>query len=352
MTVSQAFRTRGLPTAIGSMPHDDAEAACALMRRYLPDIPAWPQLPRRSPLENMYAQFSRGFPGVHVDEGRVWVDRSKDLIDEVAQLFADAEAGSTEGYAITAEYAAGLAAFLQHSWQETPVAIKGQIVGPVSWGLTVTDEARRSVLYDDTLAEAVAQMLRLQAAWQENALQAISPRTIIFLDEPYLSAFGSAVVPLSREQAVTMITTVMDGISGLRGAHCCGNTDWSLLLETPLDVLSLDAYSYALSLSLYPKEVSDFLERGGVIAWGIVPSDGTTLAGEDEDSLLGRLEEAMGLLSAKGLPWERLREQCLITPSCGLATQSPENAERALALTAGVSRKFRERYWGGSPPQA
>ncbi|MBF8267008.1 MAG: Methionine synthase [Dehalococcoidia bacterium] len=344
MSARAPFRPRGLPTAIGSLPHRDPQEACALIWRYLPDIPVWPQLPHRSPLENMYAQYSRGFPGVHAGTDRVWVDRSQDLIEGLAQLFADAEAGATEPYALTADYAAGLASFLETARRQgTPVAVKGQLIGPVSWGLTVTDQDRRSLLYDDTLAEAIAQMLRLQAAWQERALRAVSPRTILFLDEPYLSAFGSAVVPLSREQAVSLITTVLEGISGLRGTHCCGNTDWPLLLETPLDILSFDAFSYAPSLSLYPREVTAFLERGGTLAWGIVPSDGATLAVEGVDSLLRRLDEAMALLSAKGLNPELLREQCLITPSCGLASLTPEAAERALALTAGVSRAFRER---------
>jgi len=341
------FLPRGLATAIGSLPHTDPEAACALVWRYLPEIPVWPQLPQRSPLENMYAQFSRPFPGVHAGADRVWVDRSGDLTEGLAQLFADAAAGDSQGYALTADYAAGLARFLEAGRRDTPVAVKGQLTGPVSWGLTVTDQERRSLLYDDTLAEAIAGMLRLQAAWQEQALRAISPRTLLFLDEPYLSAFGSAFVPLSREQAVALITTVLEGISGLRGAHCCGNTDWSLLLDTPLEVLSFDAYNYAVSLSLYPEAVAAFLERGGSIAWGIVPSDGAALAGEDVPSLLARLEAAMALLSAKGIDRERLREQALITPSCGLSSLTIPQAEKALALTAGVSRAFRERYWGG-----
>ncbi|MGD0918697.1 MAG: hypothetical protein ABSB22_19790 [Thermodesulfobacteriota bacterium] len=41
-----------------------------------------------------------------------------------------------------------------------------------------------------------------------------------------------------------------------------GNTVWSLLLETRLDILSFDAYSYLENLSLYPKGLKTFLERG------------------------------------------------------------------------------------------
>ncbi|MBM3132761.1 MAG: hypothetical protein FJZ95_07000, partial [Chloroflexi bacterium] len=61
---SKSFKPRGLATAIGSMPHADPAEAGALALRYLPDIPVWPQLPNRSFLENMYAQYSEGLPGV------------------------------------------------------------------------------------------------------------------------------------------------------------------------------------------------------------------------------------------------------------------------------------------------
>ncbi|MBI2917015.1 MAG: methionine synthase [Chloroflexi bacterium] len=343
--MGKPFVPRGLATAIGSLPHTDPEAGCALMRRHLPEIPLWPQLPRRSPLENMYAQYSRAFPGVQVGDDRVWVDRALDLTEGLARILADSEAGQVSGYGLTPQYAAGFGAFLERVQGGPLVAAKGQVTGPVSWGLTVTDEARRPLLYDETLAQAIAQMLRLQAAWQEGALRAVCLQTIVFLDEPYLSAFGSAFVSLSREQAASLITTTLEGISGLRGVHCCGNTDWSLLLETPLDILNFDAYSFAVSLSLYPEALSAFLERGGVIAWGIVPNEAGALAGEDVDSLLARLEEAMGLLVAKGLDVHRLRAQCLITPSCGLAGLTEVQAGQALSLTAAVSRAFRARYW-------
>ncbi|HLE04685.1 MAG TPA: hypothetical protein VI729_08790, partial [Anaerolineales bacterium] len=53
-----------LPTAVGSLPHTDPMAACELVRRYLLDVPAWPQLPRRGVREGIQVQFSQGFPGV------------------------------------------------------------------------------------------------------------------------------------------------------------------------------------------------------------------------------------------------------------------------------------------------
>jgi len=325
------------------MPHTDAEAACSQVLTYLSAIPTWPQLPKRSFLENMYVQFSPGFPGVVVEGERIYVDRSQNLDEPLGQLYVAYLENRLDQYAIAPDYAAGLHAFLA-SPLGSPLGVKGQVTGPVSWGLTVADQERRPMLYDDILADALAKHLRLKAAWQERALGALSPTTIIFIDEPYMSAFGSAFAPLSRERVIALLEEVLGGLRGHRGIHCCGNTDWSVLLDTSADILSLDAYSYAHTLALYPAEVRDFLERDGVIAWGIIPNEETALAEETVKSLVSRLEEAMAALSRKGIPFDRLVDKALITPSCGLGALSPEGAARALELTAEVSAEMRRRY--------
>jgi len=338
------FELNGLATAIGSMPHVEPREACSLILNYLPDISAWPQLPKKSFLENMYVQFSEGFPGVIVEGERIWVDRSKDMSKPLEQLYTAYLENNIEYGAISTKYAAGFHAFLKEAKQKGRKAAKGQVTGPISFGLSVTDQNRRPLLYDEVLADAIAKHLRLKAAWEEKALRSVCPKTIISVDEPYLSSLGSAFVSSSREQVVTLLEEVLGGISGLKAIHCCGNTDWSVLLQTSINILSFDAYNYGETLALYPTEVKSFLSRGGVIAWGIVPNDEQTLAKETEASVGDRLEEAMRLLSKKGISYDTIISQCLITPSCGLGSISIEAAARALELTAAVSADFRKRH--------
>ncbi len=339
------FKPNLLPTAVGSLPHEGAKEACELVLKYLPHIPAWPQLPKRTFLENMYAQFSEGFPGIVLEGERVYVDRGRDLDPGLERLYV-AYLENDIGYGATSpSYAAGLAAFLQRlsAISHQPLAVKGQVTGPISWGLTVVDENRRPILYDEVLADAAAKHLRLKATWQERELRKVSPTTIIFVDEPYLSAFGSAFISLSKERVVQYLEEVFAGIEGIKGIHCCGNTDWSLVLSTSLDILNFDAYNYAESLSLYPEDVKGFLKRGGLIAWGIVPNDERVMD-ESVESLVQRLHDAMGLLVERGVPFDDMINAALITPSCGLRSLSIEEAERALELTAAVSAAMRERY--------
>ncbi len=337
------FELSGMPTAVGSMPHTDPKEACSLVAKFLPEIPAWPQLPKRSFLENMYAQFSEGFPGVVIKGERIYVDRSKDLEGPLEQLYASYLENEIGKYALSSDYAAGLHAFLSMELG-VPFAVKGHVTGPVTWGLAVTDEHRRPVIYDDTLADALAKHLHLKAVWQERELKAVSPNTIIFVDEPYMTSIGSAFVSLSQEQVTGLLEEVFAGISGLKGVHCCGNTDWSILLSTSLDILSFDAYNYGSTIALYPEEVKTFLERSGVIAWGSVPHDEQDLNGETVKSLIDRLEEGIGALNRKGVSFRLLTERCLVTPSCGLGSISEEAAAWALELLAGVSKELRKRY--------
>jgi len=332
-----------LPTIIGSMPHTDPAAACAQVLQYLKDIPAWPQLPRRSFKENMNAQFSEGFPGIRLNNDNLSVDHTRDLDAPLERLYTAYLDEDVDKYPTTSDYAAGLHAFLG-SHDLKPRAVKGQITGPLTWGLSVIDEEGKAILYDDILGDAVAKFLRLKAGWQEKRLREISPDTIIFVDEPYMASFGSVAVPVAKEKVADLLDEVFRGIKGIKGVHCCGNTDWSALLGTSLDILSFDAYNYAESLSLYPKEVKAFLDRKGVIAWGIIPNDSPALGKESAAALKDRLEEAMVPFTRNGLPFKQLVAQSLITPSCTLASlESPDASARALELLVELSQMMRSK---------
>ncbi|HEX7594630.1 MAG TPA: methionine synthase, partial [Anaerolineae bacterium] len=240
--------------------------------------------------------------------------------------------------------------------------IKGQVTGPISFGLKVVDQNLRPMLYDDALRDVLVKHLARKAQWQEKFLADVGagssrpPRagggeggetpplqTIIFIDEPSLALIGASMVALNRDEVVRDLEEVFSALSGLKATHCCGNTDWSLLLETSVDVISFDAYNYAENLALFADHVKRFLDRGGALAWGIVPTVEEQIAAETVESLVARLDAAIGLLVKKGIDRDLLYERALITPACGLGTISIPAAERAFALTRGVSERVRAR---------
>ncbi|MFA5629680.1 MAG: methionine synthase [Dehalococcoidales bacterium] len=332
-----------LPTMIGSMPHKDAKEACSLVARFLKDIPCWPQLPNRSPKEGMAVQFSAGFPGIIELGSDLLLDEKEDHSGELEQLYMAYIENDTDKFPITEEYAAGFYEFLNQPGL-SPLAVKGQVTGPLSWGLSVKGSNGKAILYDEILSDAVAKLLRFKASWQEKRLSQISKNTIIFIDEPAMTSYGSAFFSLPKERIIALLQEVMDGISGLKGIHCCGNTDWSLVLSTGIDILNFDTYNFAESLTLYPEDVKAFLERNGAIAWGIIPTDEESIQKETIASLKDRLEEAMAPFTRKGIAFKQLAEHSLLTPSCGLAILKEEVAELALELLAGLSAEMRRVY--------
>ncbi len=126
------------PTAIGSMPHDSASAACDLIDRSFPGIPLWPQLPKKSFYESMYAQYSEHIPGIVIDEenNSIYVDTRRDLLKEIETLYEHYLAEDIDYFAITEKYAAGFYEFLERlrsGRYPSMEAAKGHITGPVSF---------------------------------------------------------------------------------------------------------------------------------------------------------------------------------------------------------------------------
>jgi len=147
----------------------------------------------------------------------------------------------------------------------------------------------------------------------------------------------------SPDKIIEILNEVFEGISGLSGIHCCGNTDWPVLLKSNLDILNFDAYNYADSLSLYPREVKAFIDRGGAIAWGIIPTNIESLESETVASLKDRFEEALAPFTRHDIPYRKLLSRSLITPACGLTYSGISGAERALELLAGLAQEVRKR---------
>jgi hypothetical protein len=205
----------------------------------------------------------------------------------------------------------------------------------------------KPILYDRELTQAVSQGLARKAAWQAEQFRKNGREAVMFFDEPILTGFGSAFLPVSREEVTTMLTETIEAVKEpgpvTVGVHCCGNTDWGLLLETPIDILSFDSYGYFDHLLLYDRALAAFFQRGGYVAWGLVPTlDREHLAQETGDSLWQRFVSQVERLAGLGLGVPEVLNHSLLTPACGLGYLSPEEATRALTLLSELSGRARE----------
>jgi len=326
-------------TATGSFPHNDDLGLSEWLVANL-DIPCWPQLPRRDFRERMYVQYSAGMPAVKLDlaNEKIYFDTTGDFSDQLEEFYGRYLADDVEAFALDPGYAAGFFTMLDILNANPGGVAKGQITGPISFGLTVTDQDRRASLYNDLLADAITKHTALAARWQARKLLSVRPQAVIFVDEPYMASFGSAYISLSRERAISILDEVFNAIhqeGALVGVHCCANTDWSVLMATTADILNLDAYGYLANLALYPVEMADFLDRGGLIDWGIVPNNRMIYRLTPAD-LAGQLWDGLEMIVARAqargveITLEKLVRQSLITTSCGLGPATVPVADRAM----------------------
>lgn len=218
-------------------------------------------------------------------------------------------------------------------------------MGPISFGLTVTDQNLRASLYNETLADVIVKHMSMTSRWQVRQLKTAGENVILFVDEPYMASFGSAFISLSREQALDYMNEVYDAVhseGALVGVHCCGNTDWGLLLDSKADILNLDAYSFLENLALYPTELRAFLDRGGAVCWGIVPNNEKIL-NETPVSLADRMRAGVKLITDKAaargvnISPDELAARSLLSPACGLGSTTIEIADQVFEKLAEMS---------------
>ncbi|NDY42861.1 hypothetical protein G3N55_08395 [Dissulfurirhabdus thermomarina] len=347
------FQPDARATLIGSLPLADHGEATRLVLRYVPEIPLWVQLPRY-PDERLLTQFAEGLPGLEETDGEVRFNTAAPDFEErflafMENYLAVAEEGvpvQSSIFAFSERIYRGFRTFLDAvaDLSPPPVALKGQVTGPVTFLTGVKDQDGRMAWSDLRLREASTKGLGLRARYQVEEMRKRCPTALLFFDEPALAGFGStAMLGVSREDVTAVLADVIETVhqaGGLAGVHVCANTDWSVLFETPVDILSFDAYGFFDRLLLYRGQLAAFLERGGIVAWGLVP----TQRPEDlhRESVASLLERWRAQAAALDLPADLVRRQALVTPSCGTGLLSPEDAERVMALTRDLSAAVRE----------
>lgn len=340
----------GTPTLVGSIPHTDPRRVVDRILAQFRQMPAWPQMPARDWRESMYVQYSEGLPGAVVDteQQRIWFCGDGDFYGDLEQFYQAVVEEDVERFAISRDYATGLHLFLdgvREMGAGAPAWVKGQVTGPFSFAMTVTDENKRSLAYHPELYEVAVQGMAMKARWMARRLREAAPHALVVLDEPYLCSFGSAFVNVPRADVIAAIASSVAEVhkeGALAGLHCCGNTDWSLVLATGVDVVNFDACDFFQGLSLYPTELGGFLEGGGILSWGIVPTS-RSADSLDARELLHTLDERVAQLEAKGMDRARLYRQALLTPSCGLGTDTVEMADRRMDALAELAALLRER---------
>jgi hypothetical protein len=353
------LKTKFTGTAIGSMPFPDPEYAVKVSLTRLPEAPIWPQLPKLGIREQMEIQYSEGIPNAVLDEDkkRMYFDTSKDYSEVFAAFYetymtamdADSGTGDCSALAISPAFSKGIPALekaLKASGKKLPF-VKVQTTGPCSFALTLVDENKRAIFYNEEFRDVIVKALAMKCRWQIQKFKPYGENIICFIDEPILSAFGSSTyVSVKREDVVSLLEEMIAAVhadGGLAGIHCCGNTEWSILVDAGVDIINFDAFEYGETISMYAAHMKKHLARGGILAWGVVPTS-VAIRAATAESLEAQLEKVMDKLAATGIDKKVITEQAMITPSCGTGSMDAADAEKVFLMVAELSKRMKAKY--------
>ena len=331
-----------LTTAMAVMPHKDV--AAALEAALSLDIPFWPQLPRLSYYEDMYVQASEHFPGIVLDLEKQTLSFSLDkFVVELQENLAHFDEPAY--FDISPQYSDVYHRFLDLDFSDRP-AIRGQLEGPISFGLNVLDQDKRPIIFDDTVRPFMYEFMARRINIQLKRLKELNANAFMFIDEPGLQFLFSALSGYDSTAARDDMEQFLAAVERPRGVHLCGNPDWDFLLNLDMDILSMDVYLNAEVFATYARSIKRFVDRGGIIAWGIVPTNFEPFASETVDSLAERLEEVWDALAKKGIDREQLLARSLISPAtcCLVNPDGEKTVEAAFKIVRELSVRMRDRY--------
>jgi hypothetical protein len=301
---------------------------------------------QRAARESALATCAAGFPGLTLDgdRERAWVNReaAERALDRIGLAYLRAERGAGTP---PPEQLNGTVEQLRVAEQTRPRVLKIELLGPVSMALEITDEQERPLAYDPALREALTQHLSLRSTWVRDLIDSAGARALILLDEPFLDALGSPFCPLSWAEGGELLARALADLPGQRGVCAPGDPNWAEILALPLDIVFFDAYEHSAGLVQAAGHVREYLEGGGALGWGIVPTDTAALAQEHAATLARRFASSVEYLAAAGgIAPEQIAARSLISTSTGLAHLPTPQAAQAVTLCAETATAARTLF--------
>jgi len=327
-THARAAFADGATAGAGSLPHLDPAAAAAFSIGEF-DIATIPTTPRRSNHELMLAQAVVGVRGVNLaPDGSIIVDPTK--VKPHATIATDIEH----------EAFTGVRSFLDlaHKVRLDGAAVKWQFVGPVTLGVAL----HRAGLDRESAFDLALSTVRDRLAALSAVVTAALPtsKQMVVLDEPWFAELMQPGFPIPPDEAIDRMSSAMAALPAdtLTGVHCCAPCDVATLLASGPNVVSLPVSPELVDWVGY---LTRFLADGGVVAWGVIPTDGPV--GSTSERQWRALSDLWCGLVQLGCDPVLLRRQSLVTPQCGLAMHSVSVARRIARLTAEVGKRVQDQ---------
>jgi hypothetical protein len=338
-----------MTTGMGILPHTEMERALSLAMNV--DIPFWPQLPKMKYFEDMYVQASENFPGIILDpENRKISFSSEKFYTELENVLMNLEKEVL--FQMSSPFSATYHQFLSHDLSRYP-SIRGQLEGPVSFGLNVLDENKKPMIFNDEVRSLLFDFMARKANCQLHELKTANPRAFLFIDEPGLQTIFSGLSGYTTQTARIDLEGFFAQIEHPRGIHLCGNPDWDFLLHLDIDILSFNAYNCGEIFVKYREGIKKFLNKGGMLGWGLVPANHDEWIKESMNGLSRHIETLWQELEKAGFDLQQMLSESILMPAtCALMNPDGyETVEKAYDCLKMLSRRLQAKYLHPSPSE-
>ena len=113
-----------------------------------------------------------------------------------------------------------------------------------------------------------------------------------------------------------------------------------------MDILSMDIYSNAEIFVSCASSVQQFLDRGGILVWGIVPAGFEYFQKENQDLLIHKLKTIWKALEKKGIDINQILSQSMLSPAtcCLVNPDKSKTVDQVFAMTNNISRQLIDEY--------
>ncbi len=336
-----------MATSLDRLPHRNLDDGCRAMISNFPEATPVPCLTRS------FRIWTENTPclKVNMEKRELFFDLNGGE-NELAEFYDKYLSQDLDYFAVSPELDPALYR-LAEMYKEEPWPglkfVEFHVPGIYSWGHGLKDDKGAPAFYNNTLRDVMVKMLTMKAKWRERKIKELFPgvKTLVTLGNGGLGLFMSPGGTGTWDEIKNLYNEQIESLEGITFIHCCSNFDWSLLMETKTDGINFDAYQYGNTMSLYPAALDKFLKRGGMIAWGIVPTTGSggDITTESPVDLADRLEGHIQSVVASGIDKQALLESSWVMPTCEATIMTVEQADLVLEYTREVSQLMRKRYF-------
>jgi len=171
-------------------------------------------------------------------------------------------------------------------------------------------------------------------AWQIERLNVSGLPVVLFVDEPALCLEDSADSVLEEQRIDALAATLENARTrgAYAGLHCCAARPFERMCRAKPDILSFDA-DEGLDLFFTDWHALDFVQQGGTVAYGLVPTRPGVNAADAASIFIRWLKAA----SLAGDP-RTFAQRAMITATCGLGLLEETSIEESFGVAHSISK--------------